>query len=103
MKAEDNSPACVTPTTAQELVKRGWAKSSSIQITSNNETSQGDMFNKHGNILISDQFNNRVVEINPVTKNIVWSFGSGNSSLCNPGPGTVIGTNDAQRAQNGLP
>src|SRR5574340_1068145 len=102
LKAEDNSPACVTPTTAQELVKRGWVKSSPIQITSNNETSQGDMFNKPGNILISDQFNNRVVEVNPVTKNIVWSFGSGSSSLCNPGPGAVIGTNDAERLSDGL-
>ena len=102
LKAEDNSPACVTPATAQELVKWGWSKSSPIQVTSNNQTSQGDMFNKPGNILISDQFNNRVIEVNPVTKNIVWSFGSGNSSLCNPGPGSIIGTNDAERLSDGL-
>lgn len=102
LKTEDNSPACVTFPTAQELIKRGWAKSSPLQTTLNNATSQGDMFNKPGNILISDQFNNRVIEINPVTKNIVWSFGSGNPSLCNPGPGTVIGTNDAERLSDGL-
>ncbi len=62
----------------------------------------GDMFNKPGNILISDQFNNRVVEINPSTKDIVWSFGSGNSTLCNPGPVAIIGTNDAERLSDGL-
>jgi hypothetical protein len=61
-----------------------------------------DTFNKPGNILVSDQFNNRVIEINPVTKDIVWSFGSGNSSLCNPGPSTVIGPNDAERLSNGF-
>lgn len=61
-----------------------------------------DAFNKPGNILISDQFNNRVIEVNPVTKDIVWSFGSGNSSLCNPGPGAIIGTNDAERLSDGL-
>src|SRR5579864_9244663 len=67
-----------------------------LQYMSGNKISQ-DVFNKPGNILISDQFNNRVIEVNPVTKDIVWSFGSGNSSLCNPGPGAIIGTNDAER------
>ena len=90
LKAEDNSPACVNASTAQELVKRGWAENSPIPVTSNNESNQGAMFNKPGNILISDQFNNRVVEIDPSTKDIAWSFGSGNPSLCNPGPGAII-------------
>lgn len=72
-----------------------------LQSTSGNKTSQ-DTFNKPGNILISDQFNNRVIEVNPVTKDIVWSFGSGNSSLCNPGPGAIIGVNDAERLSDGL-
>ncbi len=62
----------------------------------------GDMFNKAGNILITDQFNNRVIEVNPATKDIVWSFGSGNPALCNPGPGTIIGTNYAERLADGL-
>jgi outer membrane protein assembly factor BamB len=62
----------------------------------------GDIFNKAGNILITDQFNNRVIEVNPVTKDIVWSFGSGNPALCNPGPGTIIGTNYAERLAHGL-
>ena len=33
-------------------------------------------FNKPGNILIADQFNNRVIEVTPAG-NIVWSFGRG--------------------------
>ncbi|MGI0072289.1 MAG: PQQ-binding-like beta-propeller repeat protein [Nitrosotalea sp.] len=102
LKAEDKSPACVTTATAQELVIRGWAMSPSLQATLISGTSQGNMFNKPGNILISDQFNNRVIEINPATKDIVWSFGSGNSSLCNAGPGSIIGPNDAERLSNGL-
>jgi outer membrane protein assembly factor BamB len=59
-------------------------------------------FNKHGNMLITDQFNNRIIEVNPSTGDIVWSFGSGNSNLCNPGPGAIIGTNDAERLSHGL-
>ncbi|HYB03806.1 MAG TPA: PQQ-binding-like beta-propeller repeat protein, partial [Nitrososphaerales archaeon] len=59
-------------------------------------------FNQAGNVLITDQFNNRVIEINPVTKHIVWSFGSGNPNLCNPGPGAIIGSNDAERVGNGI-
>jgi hypothetical protein len=59
-------------------------------------------FNSPGNLLISDQYNNRAIEVNPVTKSIVWSFGSGNPMLCNPGPGTIIGLNDAERLSGGL-
>jgi outer membrane protein assembly factor BamB len=59
-------------------------------------------FNRPGNILITDQFNNRVIEVNPLTKQVVWSFGSGNSTLCNPGPGSIIGSNDAERLAGGL-
>ena len=59
-------------------------------------------FNTLGNVLISDQFNNRVVEINRFTKQIVWSFGSNNPTLCNPGPGAIIGLNDAERLSGGL-
>ena len=58
-------------------------------------------FNRPGNILITDQFNNRAVEVN-ASKQIVWSFGSGNPSLCNPGPGAIIGLNDAERLSEGL-
>jgi hypothetical protein len=66
------------------------------------ETGQQNTFNNPGNVLITDQFNNRVIEVDPVTKNIVWSFGSGDPTLCNPGPGAIIGTNDAERLSDGL-
>jgi hypothetical protein len=65
-------------------------------------TSTGNGFNKPGDVLITDQYNNRVIEVNPLTKAIVWSFGSGNSTLCNPGPGAVIGPNAAERLAGGL-
>ena len=59
-------------------------------------------FNTSGNYLISDQFNNRVIEVDRDTKKIVWSFGSGKSTLCNPGPDAIIGLNDAERLSDGL-
>jgi len=37
---------------------------------------QGDHFNARGNILIADQFNNRVIEVDR-HGNIVWQFGLG--------------------------
>jgi outer membrane protein assembly factor BamB len=60
-----------------------------------------DRFNAPGNVLISDQFNNRVVEVAP-DGHVVWTFGSGDPKLCNPGPGTIIGLNDAERLSRGL-
>ena len=59
-------------------------------------------FDSPGNLLISDQFNNRAIEVNPTTRAIVWSFGSGDPTQCNPGPGTIIGLNDAERLSGGL-
>ncbi len=47
-----------------------------------------------GNILIADQFNNRVIEVDPVTHRVVWQFGNGSDV---PGPHSVVGTNDAER------
>jgi len=70
--------------------------------TGNIQTTSTDAFNKHGNLLITDQFNNRVIEVSPLTKHIVWSFGSGDPTLCNPGPSSVIGTNDAERIDGGF-
>jgi outer membrane protein assembly factor BamB len=55
---------------------------------------QGNQFNTNGNILISDQFNNRVIEVNPNNHKVVWRFGTGSNR---PGPDTVVGVNDAQR------
>ncbi len=53
----------------------------------------GPSFNKPGNLLIADQFNNRVIEISPAG-NIVWSFGLGPNDFS---PRSIIGVNDAQR------
>lgn len=47
-----------------------------------------------GNILIADQFNNRVIEVDPVTHRVIWQFGNGSDV---PGPHSVVGTNDAER------
>jgi hypothetical protein len=74
--------------------------SSTTQASSSGLT--GGPFNTPGNLLITDQFNNRVIELDPQTNQIVWSFGSGNGSLCNPGPGSIIGPNDAERLAGGL-
>ncbi len=58
-------------------------------------------FNKPGNILITDQFNNRVIEIDR-HKNIVWQFGSGDPNDCSPGAASVIAPNDAERLAGGI-
>jgi hypothetical protein len=52
-----------------------------------------DEFNRPGNILISDQFNNRVIEVDPNGK-IVWQFGKGPADFSAK---SIIGVNDAQR------
>lgn len=50
-------------------------------------------FNQPGNILITDQFNNRVVEISPAG-DIVWQFGNGPGDTA---ANAIVGTNDAER------
>ena len=50
-------------------------------------------FNQTGNILITDQFNNRVIEID-ARGNIVWEFGNGPGDTA---ANTIVGTNDAER------
>jgi len=55
---------------------------------------QGNGFNTPGNILISDQYNNRLIEVNPLNHRVVWFFGNGSSVA---GPHSVVGVNDAQR------
>jgi len=50
-------------------------------------------FNRPGNILIADQFNNRVIEIGP-GGHIIWQFGKGPNDFS---PASIIGVNDAQR------
>lgn len=51
-------------------------------------------YNDANNIVIADQFNNRVIEIDPSTHAIVWQFGNGSDK---PGPHSVVGVNDAER------
>jgi hypothetical protein len=58
-------------------------------------------FNQPGNVLISDQFNNRVIEVDR-DKNPVWSFGSGDPKDCSPTAGHILGLNDAERLPGGL-
>lgn len=80
----------------------GLAFSSFVSSSHSAHASANSGFNAPGNYLISDQFNNRVIEVDRNTKKIVWSFGSGQSTLCNPGPGAIIGLNDAERLSGGL-
>ena len=51
-------------------------------------------FNTSGNILISDQYNNRVIEVDRATHEVVWQFGDESSTA---GPHSVVAPNDAQR------
>jgi len=50
-----------------------------------------------GNLLIADQYNNRVIEITR-QGDVVWSFGDGTSV---PGAWSVVAPNDAERLPNG--
>lgn len=51
-----------------------------------------------GNVLIADQFNNRVIEIDR-QGNIVWQFGDGTAVVS---PKSIIAPNDSERLPNGL-
>jgi hypothetical protein len=55
-------------------------------------------FNRAGNILIADQFNNRVLEVSPSGK-IVWRFGTGGFVA---GAHTVVAPNDVERIGGGM-
>jgi hypothetical protein len=61
-----------------------------LPLAAQNEHSK---FNRDGNILISDQFNNRVIEVTPMGE-IVWHFGIGPKDFS---PRSILGVNDAQR------
>ena len=50
-------------------------------------------FNRSGDYLIADQFNNRVIEVDG-NGHIVWQFGRGPADFTEE---SIIGTNDAQR------
>jgi hypothetical protein len=60
------------------------------------ESKISDQFNKSGNVLIADQFNNRVIEVTP-TGEIVWSFGLGPNDFSDQ---SIIGVNDAERVDD---
>jgi hypothetical protein len=55
-------------------------------------------FNRPHNIVIADQFNNRIVEINRA-HHVVWHFGDGSPVA---GPHSIVGPNDAERVADGL-
>jgi hypothetical protein len=59
-----------------------------------NAVAQSGNDSDQANILISDQFNNRVIEVDPESHKVVWTFGNGSDQ---PGPHSVVGVNDAQR------
>jgi hypothetical protein len=50
-------------------------------------------FNQDGNLLIADQFNNRVIETDK-SGHIIWSYGLGPNDFSSK---SIIGVNDAQR------
>ncbi len=54
---------------------------------------QAGIFNNPGNYLISDQFNNRVIEVDGKGQ-IVWSFGRGPHDFTQK---SIVGVNDAER------
>jgi outer membrane protein assembly factor BamB len=56
-----------------------------------------DYYNRKGNILIADQFNNRVLEVDAQTNAVIWSFGDGSWVS---GPTSVVAPNDFQRVGN---
>jgi len=65
-----------------------------IVVASTLAANAAEHYNKSGNILIADQFNNRVLEVDPQTNNVIWSFGDGSSTA---GPTSVVSPNDFQR------
>lgn len=72
-----------------------WACAASLVTASAlSAQAQGNGFNTPGNVLISDQYNNRLIEVNPNNNKVVWTFGNGSSVA---GPHSVVGVNDAQR------
>ncbi|MGI8550001.1 MAG: hypothetical protein ACR2PL_04255 [Dehalococcoidia bacterium] len=57
------------------------------------QAESGAEFNRPGNMIIADQFNNRVIELSR-SGQIVWQFGTGGSKA---GANTIVAPNDAER------
>jgi hypothetical protein len=64
----------------------------SLALGATSASAQGVLRDSH-HVLIADQFNNRVIEVDPATHQIVWQFGNGSDK---PGPNSVVGVNDAE-------
>ena len=79
--------------TSSKLKSWAWV-ASLVAASALSALAQGNHFNTPGNILISDQYNNRVLEVNPDNHKVVWHFGNGSWVA---GPHSVVGVNDAQR------
>lgn len=71
---------------------RIWACAALLFAAARFATAQGN-FNAADNVLIADQFNNRVIEVDR-SGNIVWHYGLGPADFS---PASIVGTNDAQR------
>ena len=82
---------------ASAIVFLSLAAFPSVFAASNHKITNGG-FNQVGNILITDQFNNRVIEID-TAGNIVWAFGNGPHDAS---ANAIAGTNDAERIPGGL-
>ncbi|MGO9587029.1 MAG: hypothetical protein ACLP2Y_12605 [Limisphaerales bacterium] len=85
LNKSDGSSFCAVLTAVGVLALAGSLSAKDMEFNHN--------FNERGNILIADQFNNRVIEADP-NGNIVWSFGLGPNDFSAQ---SIIGVNDAQR------
>jgi hypothetical protein len=75
----------------------GGATLSSAATAQGSGSAEGS-FNQPGNVLIADQFNNRVVELDAVN-DVVFSFGVGPNDVS---ANSIVGVNDAERIFGGL-
>jgi hypothetical protein len=87
-----SSPAPPTPTTPSVT------PSTPATTTEASPTASADAPDVAGNVLIADQFNNRVIEV-AKSGAIVWTFGTGSSKA---GSDTIVAPNDAERIPGGL-
>jgi hypothetical protein len=87
------------------LVSPVYAANVASSTNTGSNSHNGGGFNTPGNVLISDQFNKRIVEVNQ-QKQIVWSFGSNDPTPtgcpAKSDPRTIIGSNWAERLAGGL-
>jgi hypothetical protein len=75
------------------LVTTSVAVTATVPVGARTASTTNSGFNQPGNILITDQFNNRVIEIDRAG-NIVWQFGNGPGDTS---ASAIVGTNDAER------